>query len=108
MTTTTAAPVVPETRIRWTMDIVLAVEMDPNAIVTLFGQEPVIEPNGRSYYVLAEKRASCVLPADATEAEAARKCVATAAYWYKQENPEWADSPIRGLSPELVKRSLAR
>jgi hypothetical protein len=94
-------------KVRYTYDVVLAVEMAPAAI-EMFGVEPVIEPNGRSYFVLGEKRASCVLPDDATEAEAVRKCVATAAFFYKNDNPEWADSPIRGLSPDLIKRSLVR
>jgi hypothetical protein len=97
-----------EHKIRWTFDIVLAVEMAPAAIRAFSDQEPLVEPNGKSYFVLAEKRASCVLPDSATETEAVKKAVGTAAFFYKQDNPEWADSPIRGLSPELVKRSLAR
>lgn len=97
-----------ETKIKWTFDLVLAVEMAPAAIKAFSNQEPLVEPNGKSYYVLGEKRASCVLPDDATEADAVKKAVGTAAFFFKKDNPEWADSPIRGLSPELVRRGLAR
>ena len=94
-------------KIKSTFDIVIAIEMDP-AGVRAAGYDPIIEPNGKSYCPLGEMRASAVLPDDTPAKDVERKAVATACFFFKQRNPEWADSKLVGLSPELLRESLVR
>lgn len=95
-------------KIRHTFDVCVAVEMAPAAIRLVSDIDPVIEPNGRSFLPLGEMRASTVVEDTVSDADAVRKVIKTACYWYKQQNPDWADSRLVGLSPELVKRGLVR
>lgn len=94
-------------RIKFVYDLILAVEMAPAAVLVT-GNEPLIEPNGKSYCELARKRAGVVVDSDTPEKDAIAKAIRTAAFFFKQDNPEWKDSRIVGLSPERVKAVLVR
>lgn len=95
-------------KIRHTYDLVIAIEMQPAAVLLTTGNEAIIEPNGKSYCELGKMRASAVVAEDVSDADARRKAIATACFFYKKDNPEWAEAKLVGLSPELVKRSLVR
>lgn len=92
-------------KIKHVYDIVIAVEMDP-AGVRATGAVPIIEPNGKSFCPLGKMRAGVVLDDDAEDREAEVKAIRTACHFFKEQNPEWKDSLLHGLSPELSKRTL--
>lgn len=104
-------------KIKHTFDVVIAVEKSPaqvaelqNACALLGVDAPdhIVAPNGRSFAILGEMRASTVVDSEVSNDEAERKAVRTACFFFKQNNPEWADDRLHGLDPELVKRSLVR
>lgn len=95
------------TKIKSVFEVVIGVEMSPEG-VKLVGGDGSMEPNGKHYLILDKVKAGTVTLSDEEPGAIQAKAVRTACYFYKQNNPDWADSHLVGLSPSLVKQALVR